>query len=872
MTCVLPEGEYYAVVYKNKSDKKERNESKTQTSKKLSNPVWEHSVEMTALPTDELIFEVYRSKKLYASVNLVVGLIDNGQNTDLRMTYKDPTAVKPDAKPCVMTIWAALTKPGSSTAKPDVAAASSSAAPGASPVSPVVKRDSLRTARAGPQGSSGRAVKTANDETTVGTSPPSSSASVTKSEAKADKSDKSSRRKSEKDKKKRVEVVATEVEEEEPKIDSDEDLADNEFKEPPRRKKTKAKVVPDDEDPEDFWNGTSKSKTKEKKKEIKKLQQSLESMTINLKSSWREGSSANQQQRFAVMINDIGCVNTRPDACASQTRSQSTGLTVRLAFAIDLPSDRASGCGIDTEKWMFLEMVFPKGTYLEEEPKAASKTLTVRQCTAVASGDELAALGTQSIHSFGLWWTIEQRLSAHFFKEWASIEEGANKAAKKASKGDGKGVSIADAWAILEILEWPASQLPLASAALLASKNDVKQALELILDDEWLATTKSTLKLDKDKSSEVEGGSAPAPPKKGTESGFLENLIDIVTTMIKEAGKYCPICGDPHPLELFKPIVCGNDLCKFQFSNMGLGVDFETELIHSPMAVDLLITMTDHAVCGNHFDPFPHEVSAKVDGITHSLKQAMDVGNVLRVCPSVDEMVDLAKAGKLRPYLNGLHPLLYPLLRWIVTSSRAHLHFLPEDDRVPQCTTPYQFHLKSTPPEKEQYFYAAKKKYGSFYAWHGSATANWHSILRNGLKNYSNSKYQANGAAYGPGVYMAVDSGTSIGYSWRSGAANWTKSRYSGGQDLIILALCEVINEGESLCTGNVHRPHCYHSHSAPYYRIEKDDYITTRYLFVVNSGSFSVTAASIQSHLKTKQLLRSNKNAKKPEKKKPAE
>jgi hypothetical protein len=784
---------------------------------------------------------------------LVVGLIDSNKNNEIKMTYKDPTLLKDvsTAKACVLTVWASFVKAGSQ----NTAASPSKAEP--------TKKDSLRVARAGTPGSTGRPVATSDS---------SSSLSATTSTSKSKDESPKAKKKSSKKK-----LQAEEGNDDEgsaaPALDVDDIDEDEEFKDkPPRRKpKPKKEIVPEDEDPIDFWNGVSKSKTTEKKKEIKKLQQSLESMSINLKSSWREDSSANQQQRFAVMINEIGHINVSPDACAGHKRVEND-LQVRLAFALDITADKASGCGIDPSKWVYVELTFPGNTYLIEEPKASSKTLLIRQCPPMSTSDEIVALREPS--SLGLWWTLEQRLSAFLKSEWASIEAAANKAAKSATK-DAGALGSSDAWSMLEILEWPSSQLPLAIKALTEAKNDLKMALELVLEETWLEEARKEIeknkKVKKKKKQQTEDSSASPTsdqiedieaPKTHTGSKFLETVIQTIKDLIQDAGKYCPICAEPHPLELFKPIVCGNELCKFQFSNMGLGVDFESELIHAPHSVDLLISMTAHAVGGNHFDPFPSEVSTKIDGLTHSFNTPADVGMCLSKCPSVDEMIELANKGKLRQHLASLHPLLYLLLRWIVTSSRAHLHFLSEDDLVPQVNTPYQFHLKSTPPEKEQKFYAAKKRYGSFYAWHGSSSANWHSILRNGLKNYSNSKHQVNGAAYGAGVYMAVDSATSIGYSWRSGASMWTKSRYEG--EMILLALCEVINEGELICTGNVHRPHCLHSPSAPYYRIEKDEYIATRYMFVVTNRDIHVLAASIQSHLKTKQLLRSNKATKK--------
>jgi hypothetical protein len=67
---------------------------------------------------------------------------------------------------------------------------------------------------------------------------------------------------------------------------------------------------------------------------------------------------------------------------------------------------------------------------------------------------------------------------------------------------------------------------------------------------------------------------------------------------------------------------------------------------------------------------------------------------------------------------------------------------------------------------------------GHFFAFHGSDTCNWHSILRTGLKNMSNTKFMTSGAAYGSGIYMATDSGTSLGYAVDHTTHHNISSRY----------------------------------------------------------------------------------------------
>lgn len=123
---------------------------------------------------------------------------------------------------------------------------------------------------------------------------------------------------------------------------------------------------------------------------------------------------------------------------------------------------------------------------------------------------------------------------------------------------------------------------------------------------------------------------------------------------------------------------------------------------------------------------------------------------------------------------------------------------------------------------------------GSVWAWHGSPLPNWHAIIRNGLKNMSRSKhYMANGAAFGNGVYLAPDSGTSYWYCDVHHSDTWpcsmfNRESYYGrgkkGQGLYCLALCEIVND-EKLKSPE------------PYYVVPNESWIITRYLFVFNTN-----------------------------------
>jgi len=94
--------------------------------------------------------------------------------------------------------------------------------------------------------------------------------------------------------------------------------------------------------------------------------------------------------------------------------------------------------------------------------------------------------------------------------------------------------------------------------------------------------------------------------------------------------------------------------------------------------------------------------------------------------------------------------------------------------------------------------------------------------------------------AYGPGIYLARDAATSVGYLYRSGmgsgTSNWPSSEI-GTTELKCMALCEIIDwsSKEKQCRGGVHHIGCHHNTSSPYIRVEDDSLLVTRFFFVWN-------------------------------------
>eukprot|EP01127_Copromyxa_protea_P024518 TRINITY_DN9710_c0_g1_i1.p1 TRINITY_DN9710_c0_g1~~TRINITY_DN9710_c0_g1_i1.p1 ORF type:complete len:642 (+),score=89.81 TRINITY_DN9710_c0_g1_i1:180-2105(+) len=313
---------------------------------------------------------------------------------------------------------------------------------------------------------------------------------------------------------------------------------------------------------------------------------------------------------------------------------------------------------------------------------------------------------------------------------------------------------------------------------------------------------------------------------------FFIDLSDYVSYKINNCKTNCILCDCKLDFPMLKPSICENPLCSFGYEQFGIGIDISSELRSNAEVVDLLISFTYAASQADYrrFLPFPKhiEVSWKEDQaqrydklmenpksepVAHDLLKPK---GVLDRMPSVAEMQNCRNDIELKESLDKLDHLLYPVLRWILTSNRAHIAKLKPEEQIPGTGTNIQFLLLSTPPKKELKFQATKQQKGSFLAYHGSGFFNWHSILRNGLRNLSGTALMSTGAVYGSGIYLGADSGTSMGYA--GVASGWEKSMFGIGCHC--MAVCEVISAGYK---------------ASPYYVIPNEDHVVTRYLLLFN-------------------------------------
>jgi ubiquitin-protein ligase len=107
------------------------------------------------------------------------------------------------------------------------------------------------------------------------------------------------------------------------------------------------------------------------------------------------------------------------------------------------------------------------------------------------------------------------------------------------------------------------------------------------------------------------------------------------------------------------------------------------------------------------------------------------------------------------------------LIKTNTTNLMSNILFDKEDnvcanediDNILDCEKIITFNVCHT-SDKEEEFSGIK----AYYLFHGSPIGCWHSILKDGLKNLSNTSLMTSGAAYGAGIYLGGNFDTSQGY------------------------------------------------------------------------------------------------------------
>ena len=288
-----------------------------------------------------------------------------------------------------------------------------------------------------------------------------------------------------------------------------------------------------------------------------------------------------------------------------------------------------------------------------------------------------------------------------------------------------------------------------------------------------------------------------------TIDGLISIIKSYLSFRLRNYNEYCMLCDtrtdDSYQKNMRRPFVCNEPLCTFRHQLLDLNVQ---SLNDSNMSHLLILMAKAAAHSSRHewvFDPFPSIVDRNDQSISVLSSNDRDIKRAREMIDIIPDQLEFYKSYSNyeqqlyfnKKYDNGITS--YDLMNWIIESNRATIGTIPREHHLSVMGSTNQYILLLDAPEKESVFQSLKAKHGTTFGFHGSVHSNWHSILRNGLKNASGSKFQLNGAAHGSGVYLHRNSSYSYGYSlnYRS-----KKGEKEINAQFICLAICEAINEG----------------------------------------------------------------------------
>jgi ubiquitin-protein ligase len=285
---------------------------------------------------------------------------------------------------------------------------------------------------------------------------------------------------------------------------------------------------------------------------------------------------------------------------------------------------------------------------------------------------------------------------------------------------------------------------------------------------------------------------------------IFDMIIDI-KQLLPSITSYCVGCYKKLEFQSDEYITCGNKECDYIFDELKTGNPVMDKVKEDKHMVRFLIESgIDAIMCDRKYDifePFPSyflkdndqnnllikDFRGQTRGQLSQQSNLLTRGQMSKLSGvNYDDKKDFAKLSDIVAKFNiddffeftivcyddeelikYLGQDCYQLIRFIVRSSKIEL--VKDDALLNNMLNNNNINVYKIvhSVEKENEFKKLSNNEHS-YLFHGSRWHNWYSILRNGLKNCSNSKLMTAGAAYGPGIYLSSDFSYSAGYGCSS--------------------------------------------------------------------------------------------------------
>jgi hypothetical protein len=259
-----------------------------------------------------------------------------------------------------------------------------------------------------------------------------------------------------------------------------------------------------------------------------------------------------------------------------------------------------------------------------------------------------------------------------------------------------------------------------------------------------------------------------------------KSVHDTVSSLITSLPTSCLVCPKQLKTRLWKPAPCSRE-CSYTLRSAPLEVRLHNLLIE-PASLDLLLTcMYEVAGSQSPLDLLPNcpitkdKLRSVIDSFP-PLAKFQDTHNLRQAIHGTDNK------GSERELL----------LSWLCLRFRGLILKARGNFRVPSMPNTLQFLMLNSDHEREHAFNTKRAGKGSGRAaFHGTGVLRLFRILSEGLKVMSGTEFQASGASFGNGIYLAEEQNISLGYAGSTNKS-WKNSAL---KDLRVLLGCEVATD-----------------------------------------------------------------------------
>ena len=281
-----------------------------------------------------------------------------------------------------------------------------------------------------------------------------------------------------------------------------------------------------------------------------------------------------------------------------------------------------------------------------------------------------------------------------------------------------------------------------------------------------------------------------------TQYKTLDEFYPRLAEVVPNVHSYCIGCGTKLQVKSNVFATCGNIVCSYKLEELMLDNDV-TDFIKANFEVFKLLCATTNLTVNSPqvldlLDPFPNyflkseyktELLKKKRGTLIKLQlsqvdwaeycKAKDIPAIAKILESINPASLLNGITNFYPTDQMLSDTLgkptYQLLRFIIKSCCVNMENQWSSQSVQIWKITHPFYVENQFADKAT---GGANPNPNSYLFHGSNSACWYSILRNGIKVLSKTSLQKNGAAYGPGIYVSDNYNFALSYSLKSAGTN----------------------------------------------------------------------------------------------------